>query len=105
MKIIVALYSVTKKNENFLNRKKYIKIKRGLAFKGFASTHNIKIFNSFKPKLQLGDTESTIKKKLIELLSELIRFKFEATSVLVFKKQKVKIKQSMTIFIPAQKQK
>ena len=73
-------------------------------FEGFASTHSVKILNSFNPKLQLKDTESAIKSSLIELLTQLIGFKFVITLVLVFKK-KAKIKLSMTIFIQAQKQK
>ena len=55
-------------------------------FKGFASSYNIEIFNSFNPELQLKDTESAIKSKLIDLSSELRGFKFVTTLVLVFKK-------------------
>ena len=46
--------------------------------KGFSSTYNVEILNSFNPELQLKDTESEVKSKLIELLTQLI--------VLVFKK-------------------
>ena len=42
--------------------------------------------NCFNPKLQLKDTECSIKIKLIDLLSELKGFKFVTTSVLKFKK-------------------
>ena len=42
--------------------------------------------NSFNPELQLKDTESAIKSKLIELLTQLEGFKFVTTLVLVFKK-------------------
>ena len=42
--------------------------------------------NSFNPELQLKDTESAIKSKLIELLTQLKGFKFVTTLVLVFKK-------------------
>ena len=69
------------------------------AFKGFQSTFNIGILNSFNPVLQLQATESGIKSKLIELLTKLKGFKFVTILVLVFKKQ------SVTIFIQAQKQK
>ena len=42
------------KIENFLNKKKYVKIaKRKHAFKDFASFYNIDIFNRFNPELQL----------------------------------------------------
>ena len=61
--------------------------KREYAFKGFASTYNVKILNSFNPELQLKDTESVIKNNLKKLLSELRGFKFVTTLVLVFKKK------------------
>ena len=52
--------------------KKNVKItKRKHAFKGFASTYNVEILNSFHPELQFEDTESAIKSKLIELLTQL----------------------------------
>ena len=41
--------------------------------------------NSFKPELQLKDTESATKNKLIDLLSELKGFEFVTTIVLEFK--------------------
>ena len=41
---------------------------------------------SFNLELQLKDTESAIKSKLIELLTQLKGFKFVTTLVLVFKK-------------------
>ena len=44
------------------------------------------ILNSFNPELQLKDTESAIKSKLIDLLTQLKGFKFVTTLVLVFKK-------------------
>ena len=65
---------------------KNVKItKREHAFKSYASTYNVEILNSFNPELQLKDTESAIKSKLIELLTQLKGFKFVIT-VLVFKK-------------------
>ena len=42
--------------------------------------------NSFNPELELKDTESAIKSKLIELLTQLKSFKFVTTLVLAFKK-------------------
>ena len=70
-----------------MNEKKNIKItKRDHAFKGYASTYNVETLNSFKPELQLKDTESTIKSKLIELLTQIKGFKLATALVLVFKK-------------------
>ena len=66
---------------------KNIKIaKQEHAFRGYASTYNVKILNSFNPELQLKDTESEIKSKLIDLLTQLKGFKFVLTLTLVFKK-------------------
>ena len=61
-------------------------MKRFHAQKGYASTCNVKILDSSNSELQLKDTESAIKKKLIYLLSKLRGFKFVATLVLEFKK-------------------
>ena len=52
-----------------------------------------------------SDAESAIKKKRIDLFSELIGFKFVATLFLVFKKVDSKDKQSMALSIQAQKEK
>ena len=60
--------------------------KRAHAFKGYASTYNVKILNSFNPEIQLKDTESEIKNKLKKILSKLSGFNFVTTLVLVFKK-------------------
>ena len=38
--------------------------KRAHAFKGFASSYNVDILNSFNSELQLKDTESAIRVKL-----------------------------------------
>ena len=66
---------------------KTVKIKkRADAFKDYAGTYNVEILDSFNPKQQPNDTESAIKSKLIELLSELRGFRFVTTLVLVFKK-------------------
>ena len=54
------LYSETKKTENFLNKNNVKITKRSHAFKGYASSYNVKILNSFNPELQLKDTESAI---------------------------------------------
>ena len=44
--------------------------KRAHAFKGNGSSYNVETLNSFNPELQLRDTQSAIKCKLIELLTE-----------------------------------
>ena len=68
------------------------------SFKDYASTYNVETLNSLNSELQLKDTESAFKSKVVELLTKLRGFKLVTTLVLVFKK-KVKTKQSMTIFI------
>ena len=52
------------KSENFLNEKTEKITKRAHAFKGYASSYNVEVLNSFDPELQLKYTESTIKNKL-----------------------------------------
>ena len=54
------------------------------AFKGYSKTY-IYILNSFNLEQQLKDTESAIKDKL-KKLTELSRFEFVTTLVLVLKK-------------------
>ena len=60
--------------------------KRSRAYEVYASTYNVEILKSFDSELQLKDTESTIKNKLKDLLSELRDFKFVTILVLEFKK-------------------
>ena len=55
---------------------------------GYVNTSNVEISNSFNPELLLKDTESTIKSKGIDLLTQLKSFKFLTTLVLVFKKDR-----------------
>ena len=74
------------KSEHFLNKKNVKVTKPSLAFKGYASSYNVEVFNSFNPKIQLKDTKSAIKNKLIYLLTQSRGFKFVKTLVLVFKK-------------------
>ena len=70
----------------FFKRNKNTKItKREHAFKGFASTYNGEILNSFKPEPQIKDTESETKSKLIESLTQLKGFRFVKTLALVLK--------------------
>ena len=59
------------KKWEFFEQKKNVKTtKRFHACKGYASTYSIEILNSFNPELQLKDTESAIKNKFTDLLSE-----------------------------------
>ena len=51
------------KSKKFLNEKNLNITKQANAFKGYASSYNVEILNSFNPELQRKDTESTIKKK------------------------------------------
>ena len=60
--------------------------KQSHAYKVYASTYSVKSLNSLNPEVQLGDTEYTIRNKLIGLLTKLIGFKFVTTIVLQFKK-------------------
>ena len=46
----------------------------------------VSVYYILNPELQLKDTESAIKSKLIDLFTQLKGFKFVATLVLVFKK-------------------
>ena len=62
------------------------------AFKGFATSYNVTILNSFNLELQLKDIESAIKSKLIDLLTQLKGFKFVTTLVLVFTKIEKEVK-------------
>ena len=58
------------------------------AFKDYASSYNVEILNSFNSELQLKDTKSPIKNKLIDLFSELKDSKFVATLILEFQKNR-----------------
>ena len=57
-----------------------------MGVKGFASTYNFEVLNSFNPELQLEDTESAIKSKLTDLLTQLKGFKLLKILVSVFNK-------------------
>ena len=61
-------------------------MKRSHAYKGYSCAYNVEILNPFNPELQIKDTETGIKNKLIDLLSELRSFKFVRALVLGFKK-------------------
>ena len=64
--------------------------KRELAFKGYACSYNVEILSSFNPELHLKDTESAIKSKLIELLSQLRGFNFVKRLVFSIEKDRKK---------------
>ena len=70
-----SLYS-GKKSEKFLNEQNVTITKLELPFTSFASTYDVGILNSSDRELQLKETESAIKSKLIELLTQLKAFKF-----------------------------
>ena len=50
--VLIALYKVIQRSENLLNEKNVKIAKREHAFKGYASTYNNGILNSFNPELQ-----------------------------------------------------
>ena len=64
----------------FLDEKDVKITKRSHAYKGYANTYNVEILNFFK------DTESAIKDKLTDLLSELRVLNFMITLALELKK-------------------
>ena len=55
---------------------------RSHAYKGYVSSYNVDILNPFNPRLQPKDTESAIRNKLIDLLTQLKRFKFKFVTTL-----------------------
>ena len=69
-----------------MNKKNTKITKQEQAFKGYTSTYNVEILNSFNPELQGKDIKSVIKSKLTELLTLLGGFKFVTILVLVFTK-------------------
>ena len=75
-----SLYS-GKKSEKFLNEQNVTITKLELPFTSFASTYDVGILNSSDRELQLKETESAIKSKLIELLTQLKAFKFVTTLI------------------------
>ena len=81
-----SLYSNTEKEKKFWTKKNTKITKQEQAFKGYTSTYNVEILNSFNPELQGKDTKSVIKSKLTELLTLLGGFKFVTILVLVFTK-------------------
>ena len=69
-----------------MNEKNIMKAKPKIFLKAMQAFHNVEILTSFNPELKFKDTESAVKSKLIELLTELKGFKFMTALVLAFKK-------------------
>ena len=100
----MALYKVIQKHRKIFWTKKNIEItKWEHTFKGYASTYNVQILNSFNPELQLKDTECAIKSRLTELLTQLKGFRFVKTLVLVFRKIENKDKTKYSNFYSSSK--
>ena len=74
-----SLYSDTKQSQHFLNEKNVKVTKRAMLKVIQVLIYNIEILDSFNPELKLKDTESAIKSKLVELLTQLKGFKFVTT--------------------------
>ena len=83
------LYSETTKSKKYLDAKSAKVTNRTHTYKRYASTYSIKILNSFYLELQGKDTEYAIRNKLLDLLTQLKRFKFVITLVLEFKKREI----------------
>ena len=83
------------KRGNVLNGQIRKNTKQEHTLVGYASTYNVEILNSFNPEVQLKDTESAVKSKLIELSIQLKGFPFVATLALVFKKIESKDKKNL----------
>ena len=100
-KVLIALYVVVqKKKEKFLKEKNVKITKQEHAFKGYASSYNVDILNSFNSELHL---QYGIKSKLTELLSQLKGFKVVTTLILVFKKIESKDKTKYDSFYSSSK--
>ena len=93
-----ALYSETKKSQNFLDEKNAKRTKRSYAYKDYVSTYIVENLNYFNPELQLKYTQYAVKNKLIDLVIELKCFKFVATLVLEFEKIENDDKTEYSIF-------
>ena len=61
-------------------------MKQSHAYKSYSSTYIVKVFKSFNPELQLKETESSIRNKLIDFLTGLKGFKLMTTFILEFRK-------------------
>ena len=61
-------------------------MKWSYGYKGYVSTCNIEIMNTYNPGPQLKDTESAIRIRIKDLMSGVKGFKFVTALVLEFKK-------------------
>ena len=87
-------------------QKKIIKNnKTSIFFKGYATTDNVEILNSFNHDLQIKDSDSAVRRRSMVFLTQLKCFKFVITIVLVFQKIESEYKTKHYNFIHAQKQK
>ena len=68
-KVLAGLYIKIQRSENFLNKTNVKITKQAHSLKDYARSYNVEILNSFNLELQLKDIESTIKNKLINLLT------------------------------------
>ena len=60
-------------------------MKRSHTSKGYTSTYNVKILNSFNPDLQFKDAECAIKNKLIASLNSLQHLLFKLKTQFLMK--------------------
>ena len=99
VKILIAPSVVKPQNVKTLLTKKKAKItKRSHAYNGYGSSYIADILNSFNPELQLKNSESAIRNKLMGLMTELKGFKFVMTLVIEFKKIESKDATKYTTF-------
>ena len=99
VKILIAPSVVKRQNVKTLLTKKNAKItKRSHAYKDYGSSYIADILNSFNPELQLKNSESAIRNKLMGLMTELKGFKFVMTLVIEFKKIESKDATKYTTF-------
>ena len=96
------LFSETKRGM-FLEWKKVKTIKWSHVYRGYESTCNVDIFNSFNPDLLLKHFDFSIKNKLKNI--KLRGSKFITTLVLESEIWKMMMKQTLPLFILIQKQK
>ena len=78
------MYRESTKYGSFLSKKNAKITKRSHSYKGYPSSHNIDILNSFNPELQREENVSSVRNKLISWLSEPSCFKFKMILVVVF---------------------
>ena len=85
---MLPILCIIKKSESSLNEKAIKVTNWSHTYKSYVSTYDFEILNSFNGELQLNDTKSAIKNKLIDLWPELKEFIFVTTLVLEFEKMR-----------------